>query len=205
MNAVHGGAEVERARTHRVHGVAARHVPRQLRVLAQHLSGRRPRRIDALRGDLQRSLPAALLTGNGDRIADRFAGLGDPVEAAVAEAHDDLAGTVLHSEAHDLLAAAAYLAAASPEPAQALGLRCCRCDRHEGREGQGGAGEQSTGGCITDHSRLRSCSFCPPHGAHGLEFIFSGARGGTLCAYAVQFSSDTKSRRHHDQGASPSR
>ena len=56
---------------------------------------------DAIRGDAQRALPAALRTRNRDRVADRMAGTDNVIQATVAKADDDLAGAIFWRERKD--------------------------------------------------------------------------------------------------------
>ena len=118
MDAIGRGAEIEGAHAERVQRMAARHPVRQPRVLRAHRRGRRPGGVLALGGDAGHALPAALLAGDRDRVAQRLARLGDEVEPAITEAHHHLArGMPCGIEAHDLAAAAPEGIAAAPHPA----------------------------------------------------------------------------------------
>ncbi len=127
MDAIRARAEVERAHAERVHRMAAGDPARELGVLAQHLRRRTPIRLLALCGNGGVALPAALLTRNRDRIAGGLTGLGDVIQATIAEADDDLAGAELGIEADRLLLAAAVFRLAAPQEFdQRLGACCAR-------------------------------------------------------------------------------
>src|SRR5690606_985528 len=117
------------------------------------------------------------------------------VKAAVAKAHDDLARSVLHAEAHDFLTAAAHLAATAPEPAQSLCFGGSWRHRHECRESQGSTDRQCAGGSVADHSPS-PVFLLPPHWPWpvGSVLIFSIARAVpmrsvSLCPQPAQNSS----------------
>jgi hypothetical protein len=111
--------------------MAARHPARQARVLGDHGRRWRPRGVLTLVRDRGHARPAALLAGNGNRIADRLSRLGDVVEAPVAEADDDLAFAILRVEAHHLATAAANRRAAAAPIEEQL-LRRCRSRQRSG-------------------------------------------------------------------------
>ena len=91
VDAIHAGAEVQRADAERVHRVPSHDVHGQARVLAPHFRCGGPAWIDALVGYRGHTLPAALLTRDSDRVADGHAPALHPIQAAIPEADDDLA------------------------------------------------------------------------------------------------------------------
>ncbi len=116
-------SEIERAHAQRIHGMTAWHPTRQSRVSSNHRRCRRPRRIELPVRDDGDALPTVSLARYGDRITDRLTRSGHVVQLTVPEADDDLARSELRSEAHELPAAAANVAATAPIPGQ---LRRCR-------------------------------------------------------------------------------
>ena len=88
----------------------------QSRILRKHGGSWAPRRIDLLVGDARDALPAILLAGNGDRVADRLAGTIDEIETAVPEADDNFPRSKLRAEADDFAPAGIALVSAAPVP-----------------------------------------------------------------------------------------
>ena len=125
MDAVGAGAEVKRSHTQGIHGMPARHPRWQPRILSKHGWSWTPRWIDFLVGDARHALPAVLLAGNGDRVADRLARTADEIQTTISEADDDFAWSKLGTEADDLAPAGVALISAAPIPKN-LGYRRTR-------------------------------------------------------------------------------
>src|SRR4051794_8300009 len=70
VDAVHGAAEIERARAHRIAGTS-RHETRQVRLPRDHLGRWRPVRPFRLARDLQQAGPLETVAADADAVAQR--------------------------------------------------------------------------------------------------------------------------------------
>ena len=88
VDAVDRGAEIERARAHRI-ARTARHEARQIRLALDHLRRRRPVGPFRLPGDLEQSLPLEAFAADADAVADRPVVSLNEVEIAIGGIDDD--------------------------------------------------------------------------------------------------------------------
>src|SRR5262249_54561289 len=124
--------------------------------------------VNALACDGGHAGPAALFSGNSNRIADGLAGTGHEVQVPITEADDNLTLLELRAEAHVLAAAAADHGASAPIPEQLRrsGSRAEAHRRHDGPQPDARIAQQA---CDDHRSKLplRSflsfCLFCPTH------------------------------------------
>src|SRR3569623_2423860 len=99
VDAIHCGAEIKRARPHRIAG-PARHEARQIRLTLDHLRRRRPVGPFLLAGDLQKPLPLKALASDADAIAQRAAVTLHDIKNALGGRDDDRARSFGGAIAH---------------------------------------------------------------------------------------------------------
>src|SRR6266404_3541231 len=102
VDAIDGGAEIERASAERVAGSAG-HKARQIRLADDHLRRRRPVRPFRLARDVEQPLPLESLAADADAIAYRAAASLDQIKMALRRRDDDGTGRLRGAVVHRLL------------------------------------------------------------------------------------------------------